>query len=45
VGAEVEDFVTLLCEPGGKLVLEKITGMVGAEDDAHGDTRVQPDRT
>src|SRR5688500_11445099 len=35
VGAEIEHFVTLLGEPGRKLVLEKIAGVVGAQDDAH----------
>ena len=36
VGAEVGDLVALLAEPGGELVLEHVSGMVGGEGDAHG---------
>ena len=36
VGAEVEQLVTLLGEPGRQLVLEVDAGMVGGEDYAHG---------
>jgi hypothetical protein len=36
VGAEVEDVVALLGEPGRKLVLEVNAGVVGGHYDAHG---------
>ena len=36
VGAEVGDLMALLAQPGGELVLQGETGMVGGEGDAHG---------
>ncbi len=36
VGAEVDHIVSGLAQPGGELVFQDISGMVGGKGDAHG---------